>query len=595
MDSEKAFGFIIEVIREQLYHQDYQRVVDVRKWCHAINSGEGQDEMIVKYKERETDEQKEQRVHITNSLTPFASGKVRNVFSKTDRVDNVQKQYGHKESRADLTVKMKVDFFHAMADLEKYINDNARDFTFYDPNSVLLLDFDSVSDGEVITDRIIYPTIIDSPNILFFPFDKVGQREFLMFFDEKKILVNEKESVVKDYWFYGKGFGWRFERLADDRVAENELVVITDKDGNDMRFDAYYFENGTAEVPAMAFGYMKDPLTKGRTFVSPLFPGEKVFNDLINLKSEFDLTKALHTFLQKIGYAPECEVCYGEGYVHTEDGKQKCHECNGSGLNVHKTSQDAIWIKMPNAKDDFVSLRDFITYVDLPEWLPKWQDEHIDKIISRISISIFNTDVFTRSEVAVTATEKALEMDALNDTLIPFVEFKARLFKRCVRIIAQYMEIPSDGLINVYAYPKDLKMKTATDLTNELKLAKDAGAGYDVLWGIEQDILEKMNQDNPEVIQRARVQNYFNPFTGKTVEEISIILTERDRLDNDRVLWENSHKIFSMIEEEYGQDFYAFNRTAQRDIIQVKVDQVKQEIAFKSTEPVIPDFGNLGE
>ena len=79
--------FVSNVL-SSFHHKHYNHVVNKARMYRQWVTGKDQGELIVRYKERETDEQKEQRIKITNSVTKYVSSQIRNVYDEIERADN---------------------------------------------------------------------------------------------------------------------------------------------------------------------------------------------------------------------------------------------------------------------------------------------------------------------------------------------------------------------------------------------------------------------------------------------------------------------------------------------------------------------------
>jgi hypothetical protein len=333
----------------------------------------------------------------------------------------------------------------------------------------------------------------------------------------------------------------------------------------------------------MSMGVFLDPKTKNTTYVTPLEPAEPILKDLINIKSEADLTRALHTFLQKLSYAPRCRYTDDQGDYceggHLSDGSI-CPSCKGTGVEVHGSTQDVILIKLPDSMDDFVPLKDLVHYVNLPEWLPKWQDEKLDKALKMVSKAVFNTEVFDVPQFNETATSAIIEWEKIYLKLEPYAQKYSEVLKHILSVIAQYIE-KFEGLEVIHAFPKDFKMKSIGELMLEYKTAKESGAPNSVLEAIEHDILRKQNANDPEKVSSLSAQNSFLPFKDKAIDEVVYILSQRDNLDRDKILYENFDRIFFEIHKELENPFHLLTYERQREVVEAKIAEIAEQIQYK--------------
>ena len=83
---ERLIGVTVRAIKGHR-HEYYQHTVDKANFYHQIVTGLNQDELIVSYKPRENDVQKQQRINLYHGRTKSASNKVLAVFDKVKQVE----------------------------------------------------------------------------------------------------------------------------------------------------------------------------------------------------------------------------------------------------------------------------------------------------------------------------------------------------------------------------------------------------------------------------------------------------------------------------------------------------------------------------
>jgi len=92
-------------------------------------------------------------------------------------------------------------------------------------------------------------------------------------------------------------------------------------------------------------------------------------------------------------------------------------------------------------------------------------------------------------------------------------------------------------------------------------------------------IIEKQNEDNPQIVAAILARYDFLPFDDKSEEEVAQILSVRSPVDDQRVLRENWLEIFIEIENEnIIAPFYLMTYEKKKAVVQAKVDQFKSKI-----------------
>ena len=149
----------------------------------------------------------------------------------------------------------------------------------------------------------------------------------------------------------------------------------------------------------------------------------------------------------------------------------------------------------------------------------------------------------------VTATEKVLEIDNMNDTLRPFAQSLSTMWEYVVEDIATFTDL-GDGIVLEHKYPNDFKFKSLTELMTELQTAKNADASTSTIAAIEDDINELLYADRPEELKIIRIKNSINPFRGYSEENVRLLISQGMTTRYNQVLWGNLESIFNELEQE---------------------------------------------
>jgi hypothetical protein len=304
--------------------------------------------------------------------------------------------------------------------------------------------------------------------------------------------------------------------------------------------------------------------------------------DLINNKSEYDLHKALHGFIQKYVFAESCDYVAPDNQDRCNGGNmnlsgKQCTRCKGTGKKVHTTVQDVILIKMPEYKEEHIPLKDFVHYVEIPKHIIDAYKQDVKDLELDVSYAIFNKDTFTKSDVANTAFEVKLNKQSVYNVLSDFGDNVSRLVKVLTRHAADAIGMP-EGIIVDYMIPKDFRMDSVEDLLMMRKSAIDAGSPYDVVAAFDLQMLQKQNLDNPTLVDQIKAQEAWRPFKDKTLEERIMIVSMLDPLDSDKILYTYFDKIFTKIWSNPAFNmFHKMKYLAQKTIIDKEVEAIIKE------------------
>ena len=323
---------------------------------------------------------------------------------------------------------------------------------------------------------------------------------------------------------------------------------------NDEFYMLSTYDNPSGRVPAIRLGYNPDICTNNKSFVTMLDKSEFLFKELINRKSEFDLSLALHTFLQKFQIAEPCNFVdeHNRSCDHGYLGSDVCPSCKGTGLKIHTSAQDIILVRAPGEDDaessNFIGLQDRVHYPSMPFEIVNKQDELIDKYAKEVGVSIFGVDISNRENPNVTATAVSNYYDSINHVLSSYAYGKSAVYRFAVEQISLYKGY---GLPVVrYEYSDTFDILTLQEMLVMLKSAKESGAAYSTIKSMQDDITAKQNQGNPIVIDTVRIREQFKPFKGLSADERKMHLSSLAQYDRNKIAYIYNDIIFDRIQSK---------------------------------------------
>lgn len=631
---------LFDTINLKLRHQDYEWVKKIANDYTCYATGHGIDKKLKQFNGRESIEAFNQRVALTQCNTPDIFNSCVKPLYKVGRTPaTINIAWEGKDAKETTDRKKKLldagKNFWGKKDVGKYVRQRMADLDGTDPNSFVIVEFKEAVDPkrpEIKANP--YPFEANSAEAINYVY-KNNELQWLIVLNGLLIYDKEKKSQIGEkYYTYLDNETITAEQIHADGVsdylsANPSVIQITDyaksfqldptniylfntlEENVDAR--RYYiikiFEHKIGFVPAKRFGTIADSETRGRTCKPLIFAAQSYFEKSIKTMSEFDLTNCLHTFPQKLQYS---DPCPGEKTDHgwmgcqngmRPDGKAVCGACQGSGFKVHHSAQDIIQIRMPKELNEIVSLENVLVYkhppIDLLEFQKKFAFYELRQAAQG---AVYNSDVFSRQEIAQTATSKIIDLDAVYDTLTPFADSWSEMYEHIYKCIASLRDI-ADGLILNHTFPNDFKMESFPMLLDNLQKANTSGAPSHVKKALNKKITHKMYIDEPDQILKIETKDKFYPFAGKTESEVNFILANDLTTKFNKIFYANFDLIFSDIEFDQGSkelDFYQMDEKMQRDIINKKVQEYIDKIdtedaagaanAFNSA----PDVGGNG-
>ncbi len=595
MNQEQARNYLQRIVNkgEAPKHDYYERVTKLADFYKIIITGENADSLLKPYLKRQTVEDFASLKDIYQTITPALADPVIKTYHKVFRVAPKVKIIDWEETEANIseTVDVKerltdiyksLNNFYAGKTLEHWESNDFLQSVFIDPNSFVLIRFDSYDAEREKPDP--YPVIISSHDAIDFRYTPKGILDYLLVqskVDAEVVYPNAQTEVieVKMFTIYIKDWSYTITEITNENqvIPEGAEIMISVNGKNKYYIQEY--RTGAGQVQAMRVGYITDPYTYNHTYVSPLECARSWFMKTVKTVAELDITQTNHAFPQKIEYVEPCETDLSTGVCKISGQTQKgCQKCGGSGLCVITSSQDIKVMKLPRDKEEMIDLDKMMVYKYPPVEIIKWMDEYIEKISVKVQKTVFNSETFTRDKVAKTATGENLDMQNVYDTLTPFAQQVSSIWEFVVRIVSNFMDY-GDGLIVKYTYPNDFKLKSTWELLMELKTTQESGAPGNIRQTITDDIMRNFLQDDESEWIRYQSKMKHYPFNGKTDKEIQEAIANNLVTKETQVLWANFENIFQELEVEQEQNnpdiwFYDLTFEMQTEKMNQKVNEI---------------------
>lgn len=513
-------------------HTDYNKTVKTANFARKIITGEGYGELVINYKPRETDLQKEQRIEITNAASKAIAGKIEGFFKRPYRMDKIRNLLEIKAEASKSEFLGYVDTFGKNGEgLLTWCENTALNQNGIDPNSFVWV---KPSNENTSFEGVVFP----SANVLDYDINK-GLVSFCVLQGGASVTYQKDGRVSqKDLIIY---YTFTLEALEISMLYFPELSEYytqyenpTIQDVNGTKWIVSTYPITLDFIPVTRVGYKDDKTTMCRTFVPYWDNASELYKEQANRVSEYCLSLALHVFYQKVAYYTDCD--YQENASSCRGGtlfpsKKECPSCKGSGRKVATTTQDIIEIKLPDNEDGQplkVSPRDLVHYVELPLGIVEHQKKIVDEFAPKITESVFGVDISHQNNQATTATQVINYYDTAQDTLYEFTKAPRNLYLFCIKCIAGYSEIE---VTTDLQYAQQYDLESEKYLLELLKDAKDSAASPEVVENIIDRLIIKQNRIDgakSQVYKAMRGHKPFGDLSNEMLVQYVLSLPETD-------------------------------------------------------------------
>lgn len=595
MNRDQAVARFFEVVKEGKRRNFYDRTVDKSDTYLKLTTGEGLDELLEQFALRESNEMFEQRKRMTKHIIKSVVKNLLDVFFKVPRSNYIrtlgfQGDDGNKKKKEFEKI---LSEFWGDQSLDDYLATRFIELNSVDPNSFVVIEWNPFDNEKERAKP--YPFEVSAKEAV----DYTYTNHILDYLIVKQNLPKENtgsagESLSK-YTLYHTDQTFQLIEIdtrKDPVSARDEEITQIDDGRLVIRLGRLVFEyiehtpHNLGQVPAFQVGYVRDLYTKGSTYLNLYDAAIPFLEKSIKVNSELDLVMSLIAFPLRIRYVDACKnpECF-KGLLR-ESG-ETCPVCNGTD-KAPTSAQEEITIKLPDNAEDIQDLDKFLTYKAPPVDIISFQDEYIEKLSRNAKKIVFNSDIYDKKQIAETATGKNIDLQNVYDTLYPLALKFARSWEFCVEIIAKITDFDT-SLVHSLRFSKDFKLKSLEDLLSELERINKSGGGTEIRKNVNKDILRLMYSDDQVSFVRWEVQESFNPFAGKTEEEIMFQMSSDFVPKRTKVLYANLGQIFDQLEAESEINIYELPKQKLRDLVSKKVDELMTEIK-ENTPTIIPEL-----
>lgn len=577
---EAAIQLLYEIIATGKRHALYDRCCELSQEYKAYSLGEGIDEKLHRFTATETEEAFELRKKITVNICKSIVNGSMSVFNRVPRTEAVKVEWVAKDP---VEFQKVLDYFGRYG-FDQYLANRLPKLCEIDPNSFIVYEFNG-TDGKKLAQP--YPYEVYSENAIDYEYKNA---DLLYLVDWQCVEVPEElkeqtdKEILNKYTIYtAEGACTYIEQAINKDIAvnvfDNESLVNIGENTYQLLIPQPY---NLEQTPATQVGYLTDDENNGKCFVNQYHYGIPFLEKILKTNSELDITMARHAHMQKIQYVRKCTA---DGCSIDTDGVYKvdghcCSTCDGTGIiDVTRGGLEFIYLPLPDSPQDIVSLDNIVKYIQIPVEIANLQRDYVKEMTEYFRKAIFNTDIFTRSEIADTATAKILETENLYDTLYLYAVNYAMVKEEGLMIIANIIDREITVITRV---GKDFKLLNKTELLTMLQTAQAAGANDEVIGLINKELVRAMGGD--EVLYD--LQRRLIPFAGKTKEMVMLTLSQLKTNDRMRLKYMLGNDILKELADN-DPKFLELNFKKQKELFDAEIDKFVEIYKPIATNPYL--------
>ncbi len=408
------------------------------------------------------------------------------------------------------------------------------------------------------------------------------------------IFIDKNETERSKYWVF---------QFIDKLAVYNYKVSTTNSQDYVLEVLSFYV-HGFNELPVWSSGGVYDQKKPGlfESFFNAAVP---FWNKAINAESDLDGAYVKHMNPQKWETADECEYvqhneygnfqCQG-GYVFdsVKGDKTKCPQCGGHGYKSLTGPYDVAWVN----KEKFGGDQNNIPippfgYVNVPTEATAMLEKRVDALLEK-GLYALNMDVVNKIGENQSGVSKSIDRTELNDFL---GKIRDRFFdthlKNYFYFAAKYMfGFDGSDITNIepdIIKPSSFDIYNTTELTEQMKVSKEAGLSPVYLQTKQAEIQNKEFQQNPSLLSELNLTLNLDPLSEVPREDIMNMLVDGTVLKSDAVIHDNI-RVFIKRALIENKSFQNLDYIGQRELLTKYADEVIKENKVSIAVPEIVDL-----
>jgi hypothetical protein len=598
IDPKEASEILTDTILHDKRHLYYDRVCKLADMYERFITGEGLENDLQHIVSRETEQQFQLRKKLFFPLVPAICHRADVPFTKVHRAQGTIESMnfgGKKSAQHEKNLKAAMDGFHGDEDLTDYMADRFRELNRVDPNAYIIVEFEPFD--PVTKKARPYPLEISSSQAINWSKSNNKIDWMIAKFDHTMVDRDGKkmEQIGERYVMYF-GHVLDFREVIPSEVDGTQLDAFVPKRSTDrkpqlVKIGGKLFEcrlmhpfDPSQEIRFQGTqpGHLKDPKTKGETYISYLHHAKNRMLDTLKSGSEHSLIMSLQAHPQIWMYLDSCE---GE---RNDQGRREpcsdgrnirtgttCTRCNGSGKNIPTSVLDIMYVDMPDDLSQLQDLSKMMHHFSPDVALITAVRDHLRDLEDQSVRDIFTSLQHQRGKTTATATEINVDSDAMNDALHPYARKVSTSRTVIVEVMAAFVDADKN-LTYTHRFPDDFRLAPLAVLLDDLGKAKSADASPMLRELIEDDAVAKKLRDRPLELRQYQVRKMFRPLRHLPPAERATAMANGEVVETDRILYNYEPEVYRVLGKD--EAFWFRDEEAQKKLIDEQVQAILKRV-----------------
>lgn len=323
------------------------------------------------------------------------------------------------------------------------------------------------------------------------------------------------------------------------------------------------------------------------SFINPMLSGlDAVAREISDLDAE--VVQHIYSTMWYIA-GNDCKDCKGTGMINRYGQQTACSKCDGNGRMLKSPYKDIV-VSQKLGESNLPTPP--AGYVQKQTEIVKLQDERIANHIYD-ALGALNMEFLAQSPLNQSGVAKEVDRDELNNYVYSvayhLVENVLNPIYKMVCDMRYIGAVPSikerTEMLPIINIPEKYDLLSTNTLVDNYKKMKESNLDQNIISEIENDLINKMFANEPDVRKRLMVNKELDPLKGLSMEDKTAMLMVQGITKEDLIV-SNYITELTLLAYEKDNNFFNLDLTKQREIV---YQLAKTKETTVKVEPSKPD------